>query len=93
MTDNGPLLTNKAALLVGERLRSAMREQGLNGPELARLIGEQTGEVVDQLRLYKLLSDTQYPALVTVNPELYPLAGALGLDPAELVAGVVRDSQ
>jgi hypothetical protein len=102
VTDNVPLLTNDADMRaaeavscdVAERIRS---EWNLSGDTVLKLLermgtrikhGEAGWEKQYQ-HLYRRLNG-EVP-LIKVDPILFSLAEALGIDPVELIAGAIRD--
>jgi hypothetical protein len=94
VTDNVPLLTNDANATVIKRLRAAWVESGATIPELLEYLGTPItfGEAGYQNQYVKLHNRlTGNVPLIRVDPILFPLAEALGLDPAELIASAVRD--
>jgi hypothetical protein len=93
VTDNVPLLTNEVSA-VSEQLREAWLREGITIPALLERMGTpiKFGEAGYQNQYVKLHNRlTGNVPLIRVDPMLIPLAKALGIDPAELIAGAIRD--
>lgn len=94
MTDNDQVLANDASMEISRRLRSAWLREGITVPELLARMGSpikfgEPGYQNQYMHLHSRLAGVK--SLVKVDPTLFPLARALGIDPAELVASVIRD--
>lgn len=93
MTDNVPLLTNEAGTSITEQLQAAWVESDATIPELLARMGItiKHGEP-DWERQYQYLHRrlTGAVPLIKVDPALVPLAKALGLDPAGLIASAIE---
>lgn len=81
-------MENDVARLVAGQLRTGMKDRALSGVQLADEIERLTGARPSKMQVSRWLNAVKQ--LARVDPDLYPLCRALGLDPAVVVADAIR---
>lgn len=71
-------------------IRAGMKDQALSDTELAARVERLTGRPYLPQYVGRRLNGTR--PLVVISPDLYLFCEVLGLDPAQVVAGAMRDA-
>jgi transcriptional regulator with XRE-family HTH domain len=81
---------NPEAARLADTLRAAMKSQSLSGSDLADEIERLTGGRPSAMQVSRWLRGER--PLIRVSPDLTLIAGALNLDPVELICDAVRQA-
>ncbi len=87
------MLPDSPAALLAARLRTAAKDQALSGSDIADRVERLTGVRPSATWLSRRVGTAADPVpLLRVSPDLFVLAGVLGLDPMDLIEDVLRSS-
>lgn len=79
-----------AAARLAEAFRAVMKDQALNGAELAERIGRLTGTLPSPVWVSRRLGGSRPKNLIDVDPDLFLIARALKINRSDLIELVVR---
>lgn len=87
-------MPNPEAARLAEALRAAMKDQALNGADLADRVERLTGERPNAMRVSRWTNPYRSGRpLIRISPDLAVVAAALNLDPVELICDAVRQAR